>query len=96
MLFSMQSFASLDLCYSHGTCQTTTQIGTKCYITKTGTDALGNTTCALRCLTVHLGQYCEKINSEVFGYCKQERVPASPAFDPQDPNRCDNAIELFP
>jgi hypothetical protein len=47
-------------------------------------------------MTVQFGQYCQYINDEVFGICRQEAIPEMPKFDPNDPNRCANAVDLFP
>ena len=90
------SFAHDQFCYTHGDCQNSVANAQKCFIAKTGTNMNGEVTCAVRCINVKLGQFCQPINDEVFGYCASEKIPAMPIFNPTDPNRCDNAVDMFP
>lgn len=93
-LLSSNLFAS-DTCLTNGDCQAKypTTFGINTYIVKTGTDALGETSCALRAYYIELGHYCEKEEGKVFGTCvKEEEIQVT--FDPNDPSRCQDAIEL--
>lgn len=60
---------------------------TRCFIIKTGTDAQGGQTCALRCYTFEEFGDCED------GICKPPPTPEMPTFNPSDPNRCDQACD---
>ncbi len=60
---------------------------TRCYIIKTGLDAQGGDTCALRCYTFEEHGDCES------GTCKPPPVPTMPTFDPNDVNRCAEACD---
>jgi hypothetical protein len=73
-----------DSCIAKEWCQKTTIV--KCYVIKTGTDSLGNTTCRQQCYNV-----------EQFGDCKNGICVSPPQdtivpFDPNDPNACNNAV----
>ena len=73
-----------DSCIAKEWCQKTTIV--KCYVIKTGTDTLGNTTCRQQCYNV-----------EQFGDCKNGICVSPPQdtiapFDPNDPNACNNAV----
>ena len=96
LIFSFNIQANIKTCYTHGDCQSTTATGTKCFLAKTGTDIYGAPTCATRCIQVDYGQYCEQINSEVFGYCREESITPMPNIDPSDPDRCKDAVDMFP
>lgn len=60
---------------------------TRCFIIKTGQDAQGGTTCALRCYTFEEHGDCEA------GICKPPEQPTMPVFDPNDANRCASACD---
>lgn len=60
---------------------------TRCFIIKTGIDAQGGNTCALRCYTFEEHGDCEN------GICKPPPQPTMPSFDPNDPNRCASACD---
>lgn len=73
-----------DSCIAKEWCQKTTIV--KCFVIKTGTDTLGNTTCRRQCYNV-----------EQFGDCKGGVCVSPPQdtiipFDPNDPNACNNAV----
>ena len=92
---SFSSFAQ-DFCYTQGDCQKIheTTPSKQCYVVNTGTDGFGNKTCAVRCVPVELGHKCNRIEGRVFGVCLPERTPLRPEFDPNDPKRCDNSVEI--
>lgn len=100
LLIFMSSFNIFahDYCYTHGDCQkgNVTQSANQCYLASTGTDNYGNRTCAIRCINVEIGHRCHFIDDNVYGICLTEKLKPIPAFDPSDPNRCKDAIELFP
>ena len=60
---------------------------TRCYIIKTGFDAQGAVTCALRCYTFEEHGDCEN------GICKPPPQPDMPTFDPNDLNKCSTACD---
>lgn len=60
---------------------------TECAIVKTGFDAVGNPTCALRCYT-H-----QEFGDCVNGVCKPPPTPTQPIFNPNDPTTCATAID---
>jgi hypothetical protein len=59
----------------------------ECFIVKTGTDAGGNVTCQLRCYNRLRHGDC------LNGICTPPIAPSVPLFNPNDPNRCDDAID---
>lgn len=67
-----------------------------CAIVNTGFDAQGNITCALRCVTVQQNAKCVPQDSRgvASGVCVPPTPPQQPDFNPDDPNRCDDAIEI--
>ena len=65
---------------------------TTCAIVNTGTDALGGTTCALRCITAEVYGDCSAGTSGGVGVCTPPCQPTAPTFNPSDPNRCDEAV----
>lgn len=69
---------------------------THCAIINSGTDALGGTTCDLRCVVVEDFGECKPQNSEgtSFGTCIPPEQPTHPVFNPLDPNRCEDAISF--
>lgn len=73
-----------DFCISKEWCQKSTVI--KCYVIKTGTDSLGNTTCRQQCYNVQEFGDCKN------GTCVPPVQDSIPVFDPNDPNACNNAI----
>lgn len=71
-----------------------------CAIVRTGRDAQGGITCALRCITVEKQGRCIAQDSDgtSFGTCVPAEPEEQPDFNPDDPNRCEGAItidELF-
>ncbi len=93
-LFSSSAFAH-DRCYTQGDCQkSTTASDQMCVIASTGTDHFGNATCALRCVSVNLGSYCHFFKDEIYGVCRDEKRFPMPIFNPADPKRCDNAVDI--
>jgi hypothetical protein len=60
---------------------------TRCYIVKTGFDALGAVTCAKRCFTYQEFGDCKN------GICAPPPTPEQPIFNETDPNRCNDAID---
>lgn len=95
-LLSLNLYAS-DYCYTQGDCQklAPTTPATKCFIVNTGFDPFGNKTCAIRCLTVELGKYCHFLQDEVFGICRDEKMPLMPVLNPSDPDKCKDAVDIF-
>lgn len=73
-----------DYCIAKEWCQKTTVV--KCYVVKTGTDSLGNTTCRQQCYNVQEFGDCRN------GICVPPLQESIPTFDPNDPNACDNAV----
>lgn len=67
---------------------------TTCAIVLTNTDPLGNKTCALRCITAEVFGECVSSDGVGVGSCVPPTQPASPTYNPTDPNRCDEAITL--
>jgi hypothetical protein len=96
-LLSLSAY-SHDLCYTNGDCQKNIQTSpaTQCFVAKTGVDSFGNQTCALRCMQVEIGSTCHFIDDNVYGICVSEKVKPVPRLDPSNPNRCDDAVDLFP
>jgi hypothetical protein len=73
-----------DFCIAKEWCQKTVVV--KCLVVRTGTDPQGNTTCRQHCY-----------NTEEFGDCKNGScIPPVqdpiPAFNPNEPGICDNAV----
>ena len=60
---------------------------TRCFIVNTGIDNQGGDTCALRCYNFEEFGDCEN------GTCKPPEQPILPTFDPNDPNRCEQACD---
>jgi hypothetical protein len=58
----------------------------ECFVVKTGSDNLGNQTCALRCYNVPTFGSCKN------GVCVPPVAPPVPQFDPGNPD-CSNAID---
>lgn len=73
-----------DYCISKEWCQKATV--TKCYVIKTGTDPMGNTTCRQQCY------YVEEQGDCMNGVCIPPVQSPIPPFDPDDPNACVGAI----
>ncbi len=73
-----------DYCIAKEWCQKTTVV--KCYIVKTGTDTLGNTTCRQQCYNVQDFGDCKN------GVCVPPVQDPIPTFDPNDPSACNNAV----
>ncbi len=73
-----------DVCIAKEWCQKTTVV--KCYIIKTGTDTLGNTTCRQQCYSIQEFGDCKN------GLCVPPVQDPIPPFDPSDPNACNNAV----
>lgn len=94
--FSLASFAGEGkFCLTNGDCQvgTETEQGYKCLVVKTGQDYNQNTTCALQCFVVELGNNCKITEGQLYGRCMKESFDV-PVFDPNDPNRCSQALEV--
>ncbi|MCO4752871.1 MAG: hypothetical protein KC478_00245 [Bacteriovoracaceae bacterium] len=66
---------------------------TQCYIVNTGFDAQGQKTCAKRCYTYEEHGDCKAGSNNVIGTCQPPQQPEQPVFNPEDPNRCDDAID---
>jgi hypothetical protein len=73
-----------DYCIAKEWCQKVPVI--KCIVVRTGTDALGNTTCRQQCYTTQ--EYGECKN----GMCSPPYQEPIPTFDPNDPAACDEAV----
>lgn len=73
-----------DYCIAKEWCQKTTVV--KCYVVRTGTDSLGNTTCRQQCYNIQEHGDCKN------GVCVPPVQETIPPFDPNDPNACDNAV----
>jgi hypothetical protein len=93
-LLSLNVFADHGVCLTQGDClnHSAPQESTKCFIIKTGQSPDGNTTCALRCYTVTLGNICHIAEGDAFGTCMKEPATDMPVFDERDPNRCETAL----
>lgn len=65
-----------------------------CAIVDTGTDPQGNVTCALRCVTAEVYGDCVSPDGLSQGVCVPPTQPAEVIFNPDDPNRCANAISF--
>lgn len=65
---------------------------TRCFIVKTGFDAQGGETCALRCYNYEEFGDCVGSNGQNNAICVPPQAPEQPVFNPSDPNRCDEAI----
>ena len=65
---------------------------TRCYIVNTGTDALGNTTCDRRCYHYQVNGDCRASGSSN-AVCVPPAPFIQPNWNPNDPNRCDGAID---
>lgn len=61
---------------------------TECLIISQGTDPFGNKICNLRCRTLPIHGVCKN------RICTPPIEPQRPIFNPNDPNRCDNAVDL--
>lgn len=59
----------------------------ECYIIKTGSNSVGENTCELRCYNRLKHGDCKQ------GICIPPEPPNTPVFNPDDPNRCDAAID---
>lgn len=90
LLFSTFAQAA---CMTTGECPRETVNGVHCPIVKTGTDPMGNVTCAKRCWSVPLAYVCKKDRHQAYGECVLEKE-FNPAFDPNDPRACRRAIDL--
>lgn len=73
-----------DYCIAKEWCQKVPII--KCLVVRTGTDALGNTTCRQQCYTTQ--EYGECKN----GMCSPPFQEPIPTFDPNDPAACAEAV----
>ena len=73
-----------DFCIAKDWCQKTPVV--RCLIVKTGTDSLGEVTCRQQCYTTSEFGECKA------GTCIAPFQDTIPIFDPNDPNRCDNAV----
>lgn len=63
-----------------------------CAIVSTGTDPQGGLTCALRCVTAEVFGDCTSPDGVSQGVCVPPPQPDPVVFNPNDPNRCANAI----
>ncbi len=65
-----------DICYSSGECQERHSISfeNRCLKVKTGLDASGNETCAMKCDKIPVGYTCLMIPEKVWGVCKKETI----------------------
>lgn len=89
-IFANEEIKSPHVCYTHGQCQTEQPVlGFKCFVVKTGLNADGTASCALRCPTMPMGSYCEPVVGRSWGVCKKESYYV-PTFDPSD---CSSAID---
>jgi hypothetical protein len=59
----------------------------ECFIIKTGSNSVGESTCELRCYNRLKHGDCRN------GTCTPPEPPQDPVFNPADPNRCDQAID---
>lgn len=66
---------------------------TRCFIVTTGFDAQGAVTCALRCYNFEVYGDCISASGTNSGQCVPPEVPEQPVFNPDDPNRCSEAID---
>lgn len=84
---SGQTCVSQEWCQKHPV--------TTCAIVRTGTDSVGGTTCAVRCITAEVYGECTVGNGQNVGICTSPCQPTPPVFNPSDPNRCsdENVIE---
>ena len=64
---------------------------TTCGIVLTGTDPNGGKTCALRCITAEVFGECAAADGSGVGKCVPPKACTQPVFNPNDPNRCDDA-----
>ena len=83
---SGQSCVAKEWCQKHPV--------TTCAIVDTGTDSIGGRTCALRCITAEVYGDCVSSDGIGVGTCVPPTQPDSPVFNPNDPNRCDEAITI--
>jgi hypothetical protein len=83
---SGQSCVSQEWCQKHPV--------TTCGIVDTGTDANGGKTCALRCIVAEVFGECSAGDGNSTGTCKPPCQGQIAVFNPDDPNRCDNAVSL--
>lgn len=60
---------------------------TKCYIVKGRINPAGSTECSLQCFAYQEHGDCSN------GRCTPPDTPVQPVFNPDDPNRCDTAID---
>lgn len=65
---------------------------TRCFIVNTGFDAQGGATCALRCYNYEEFGDCVGSNGQNDAICVPPQNPEQPVFNPNDPNRCADAI----
>ena len=73
-----------DFCIAKEWCQKTTVV--ECYVIQTGNDTLGNPTCRQQCYNV------EKFGDCRNGVCVPPPQTTISAFDPNDPNACQDAV----
>ena len=78
-----QSCVSKEFCQKHPV--------TTCGIVLTGTDPNGGKTCALRCITAEVFGECAAADGSGVGKCVPPKACTQPVFNPNDPNRCDDA-----
>lgn len=65
---------------------------TTCAVVNTGRDQFGGITCAKRCITVEVFGECTSSNGTDQGICIPPTQPPTIIFNPEDPNRCQDAI----
>lgn len=97
LILSISTVQANTLCYTNGDCQSQLKpaSGSQCYLAKTGVDPFGKLTCAVRCITVQLGSYCQFFQDEVYGICKREVIRPVSLFN-QTRENCANAVDLYP
>lgn len=81
---SGQSCISKEFCQKHPI--------TRCFIVKTGFDSQGGETCALRCYNYEVYGDCVGSSGVNEGICVPPETPEQPVFNPNDPDRCEEAI----
>ena len=97
VLLSISLMASEEYpqtCITHGECQKSlgTVTSPMCLIVNTGTNASGEVTCTVRCISAVAGSYCDKPDDYQYGFCMRETFDM-PNFDPSNPD-CSRAVEL--
>lgn len=99
LLFSLTNFAyatQYTACLSHGDCQEAhpPEDSRKCLKVFTGTDALGNSSCAIRCYEVKQAYQCVKFDESLaLGACVKERFK-TPMMDDQTNPDCSDALRF--